>query len=311
LGTTSVASGGTELTGNSVRLDAPGATFLASAAQTFTFNLYSSNGGAQSQTFSVGGSGALTEQQVLSSLNGHLSQYGIQASVGSDGQLQFGGGTPFTISTSTTATDAIATDNSTATNNGDYTIDGGNYVVETENLTFQNANGTAHVALSNSETLASGLSKINAQTAALGIYAVANSAGDGISVQSTGNFTLSSDANDGAFWAVGPQTIVPPTTSASVTGNAQAAITAIDAAIQNLGLVQGRVGAGENMLNYGISLANSQITGFSAAESGIRDANMAAEAANLTKAQVLEQSSIAALAQANSAPEAVLALLKS
>jgi len=53
-------------------------------------------------------------------------------------------------------------------------------------------------------------------------------------------------------------------------------------------LVQGRVGAGENTLNYGISLANSQITGFSAAESGIRDANMATEAANLTKAQVLE-----------------------
>jgi len=310
LGTTSVAAGGTDLTGNTVRLDAPGATFLSAHAQTFTFNLYSSNGGAQTQTISVGGSGALTQQQVLSQLNSSLSQYGIQASIGSNGQLQFGGGTPFTISTTTTAADAIATTGSTATNSGDYSIDGANYIVETENLTFQNGNGTAHVALTNSETLASALSKINAQTAPLGIYAVVNSAGDGISMQSTGAFTLSTDANDGAFFAAGPQTITAPSPTGNLTGNAQAAITSINTAIQNLGLVQGRVGAGENMLNYGVSLANSQITNFSAAESRIRDADMASEAANLTKGQVLEQASIAALAQANAAPQAVLALLK-
>jgi len=42
----------------------------------------------------------------------------------------------------------------------------------------------------------------------------------------------------------------------------------------------------------------------------IRDADVAAEAANLTKAQVLQQASLAAMAQANSAPQAVLSLLK-
>ena len=46
------------------------------------------------------------------------------------------------------------------------------------------------------------------------------------------------------------------------------------------------------------------------AESQIRDADVAQQAANLTKAQVLQQSSIAAMAQANSAPQAVLSLLK-
>ena len=40
------------------------------------------------------------------------------------------------------------------------------------------------------------------------------------------------------------------------------------------------------------------------------DANVAAEAANLTKAQVLQQASIAAMAQANSSPEAILKLLQ-
>ena len=88
------------------------------------------------------------------------------------------------------------------------------------------------------------------------------------------------------------------------------AINAVNAAVQTLGDVQGRVGAGENDLNYAINLANSQITNFSSAESGIRDADVATEAANLTKAQVLEQATVAALAQANSAPQAVLSLLK-
>ncbi len=70
------------------------------------------------------------------------------------------------------------------------------------------------------------------------------------------------------------------------------------------------MGAGENKLQYAIDLANSQITNFSSAESQIRDADVATEAANLTKAQVLEQASVAAMAQANAAPQAVLKLLQ-
>ena len=69
------------------------------------------------------------------------------------------------------------------------------------------------------------------------------------------------------------------------------------------------MGTGENLLQYASSLASSQITNFSAAQSRIRDADIAAEAANLTKAQTLQQTSIAALAQANAAPAAVLKLL--
>jgi flagellin len=70
------------------------------------------------------------------------------------------------------------------------------------------------------------------------------------------------------------------------------------------------VGAGENDLQFATSLANSQIANTSAAEGRIRDADMAAEAANLTRAQVLSQASLAAMAQANAAPQGVLTLLK-
>jgi flagellin len=96
----------------------------------------------------------------------------------------------------------------------------------------------------------------------------------------------------------------------SNTTDATAALGLIQTAISNLGTVQGAVGAGENLLNYATNLANSQITNLSASESSIKDANIAAEASNLAKAQTLQQSSIAALAQANSMPEAILKLLQ-
>jgi flagellin len=96
----------------------------------------------------------------------------------------------------------------------------------------------------------------------------------------------------------------------STESGAQAAISAITSAVSALGVAQAAVGKGENELNYAVNLAQSQITNLSSAESQIRDADVAQQAANLTKAQVLQQASIAAMAQANSAPQAVLSLLK-
>jgi flagellin len=91
---------------------------------------------------------------------------------------------------------------------------------------------------------------------------------------------------------------------------AEAAITAISKGVQKLGLAQGAVGKGENVLSYAIDLASSQITNFNSAESQIRDADVASEAANLSQAKIMQQANVAAMAQANSAPEAVLSLLK-
>jgi flagellin len=91
---------------------------------------------------------------------------------------------------------------------------------------------------------------------------------------------------------------------------AQAAVTAVTAAVATLGSAQATVGKGENQLSYAVNLAQSQITNISAAQSQIRDANVAQEAANMTKAQVLQQATIAAMAQANQEPQAVLSLLK-
>lgn len=100
------------------------------------------------------------------------------------------------------------------------------------------------------------------------------------------------------------------TSDISTAAGAEAAVTAISNAVTTLGNAQGAVGRGENLFNYAINLAQSQLTNFTTAESTIRDANLATEAANLTKAQILMQAGVAALAQANSAPQALLTLLK-
>lgn len=92
--------------------------------------------------------------------------------------------------------------------------------------------------------------------------------------------------------------------------NAQTALTQVTAAISTLGTVQGNVGQIQNRLSFAISLAQSQVVNTKAAESRIRDANIAEESANLTRFSILNQSGIAALAQANQQTGAVLSLLR-
>jgi len=91
---------------------------------------------------------------------------------------------------------------------------------------------------------------------------------------------------------------------------AQAAVTALGNAVNALGAAQAVVGRGENNFTYAVNLAQSQLTNEQAAEASIRDADLASESANLTKAQILVQAGVAALAQANSAPQQVLTLLR-
>lgn len=91
---------------------------------------------------------------------------------------------------------------------------------------------------------------------------------------------------------------------------AAAAVANVKEAVTTLGGVQGSVGTLENTMQYAISLAQSQVVNTTAAESRIRDANVAQESANMTRYNVLTQSGIAALAQANQSTASVLTLLR-
>ena len=98
--------------------------------------------------------------------------------------------------------------------------------------------------------------------------------------------------------------------SIATAADAASAVDDIKAAVTELGTVTNVLGSLQNRLSFAINLATNQNVNFKAAESRVRDANMAEEASNMTKFSILSQSGVAALAQANQQSSAVLSLLR-
>ncbi|WP_461767714.1 flagellin [Pseudothermotoga sp.] len=84
----------------------------------------------------------------------------------------------------------------------------------------------------------------------------------------------------------------------------------IDAAIHKVSSARAQLGAIQNRLEHTISNLGVAAENLTAAESRIRDADMAKEMMEFTKQQILMQSSMAMLAQANALPQTVLQLLR-
>jgi flagellin len=311
------------------------ATAVPTSGDTMTLTDANSNTSA-TITFA----GGETIAQAVTEINAGAGSTGITASANANNDgISFSGNSNFTVVEGVTkdyltsaqgTAETGATGASAAENTANYTVDGAATFTapaantKQEVMTFETSAGTASATIAFGDNQAAAIAKINTATASLGVFAVVGKNG-GISMQSANSFSVSDKTETiatgvvtgaaGVFGATGAlattdkTAVAPPLTSAS-TGNGTAAITAIDNAISALGLVQGSVGAGENKLQYATNLAQSQITSYSAAESQIKDADVAAQAANLTKAQVLVQTSVAALAQANSAPQSILKLLQ-
>jgi flagellin len=91
---------------------------------------------------------------------------------------------------------------------------------------------------------------------------------------------------------------------------AQTALTAIDNAINRLSDTFAQIGAAQNRMEFAFANAQSMVENLSSAESVIRDVDMAEEVTSMTKYQILQQAGTAMLAQANSAPQNVLSLLR-
>jgi len=317
ISSSSVNGGGTNVISGAA-VDLRSGTYLTAGTQAFTFQF----AGATVTATVGGGVSGLGGQALVDAINTQIGVYGISASINAtNGQLQFNGGsTAFNVTAAAaSAGTAIAATGGNASNTSLSICNGqAPYVTvagTAEVLSFNIGGTVTTVSLAVGTTLAQAISQINGTMSPLGVKALLNVTGNGIDFQGSVSFSLTSSgggvtgvfaANTGAA-----QTVNAPVASATVNGNALLALTALDNAIALLGAVQGKVGTGQNTLSYAINLANSQAANFAAAESRIRDADVAAEAANLTRAQVLNQSSIAAIAQANSAPQAVLALLRS
>jgi flagellin len=98
--------------------------------------------------------------------------------------------------------------------------------------------------------------------------------------------------------------------SLSTVTNARAAMAVFDKAIEQLSTARSKVGATQNRLAVTLSNLAVSTENLAAANSRIRDVDVASETANLTKGQILSQAGLAVLAQANQMPQAALSLLR-
>jgi flagellin len=189
--------------------------------------------------------------------------------------------------------------------------------LQTKVITLQGSGGD-----SSGTSIANAVAAINTQLQGTGIQglqnivAVADANGTDINFISSSDFNINfntpTSGTDGFTAGASAAAVTGSASTVDISNatNAQNAVAALASAVQNLGSAQAVVGKGENVLNYASNLASTQLTNLASSESQIRDADLAAEAANLSKAQILSQAGVAALAQANSAPQAILSLLK-
>ena len=96
----------------------------------------------------------------------------------------------------------------------------------------------------------------------------------------------------------------------STVAGSNAALTSIDAALQTVNSTRAALGAVQNRFSTTIQNLQTGSENLSASRSRIQDADFAAETANLSRAQVLQQAGTAMVAQANQLPQQVLQLLK-
>ena len=96
----------------------------------------------------------------------------------------------------------------------------------------------------------------------------------------------------------------------STATGASNALSVLDAALQQVNSSRADLGAIQNRFSTTISNLNTTSENLAASQSRIRDADFAAETANLSRAQILQQAGTAMLAQANALPQNVLSLLQ-
>ncbi|WP_431636142.1 flagellin [Dyella sp. KULCS107] len=191
--------------------------------------------------------------------------------------------------------------------------------LSTEGLTV---NGKA-VDLTGAKSLQDVSDAINAKGID-GVSAAVSADGKGINFYSNSALTLTDtggnivganakDVNANATYTLGTAAATGGSLAGGSVGTVDGAndlISRIDVALSSVADFAAQLGAVQNRFQSTISTLSSQSTNLKASQSTIQDADFAAETANLSKAQVLQQAGISVLAQANSQPQQVLKLLQ-
>ena len=131
-----------------------------------------------------------------------------------------------------------------------------------------------------------------------------------IGIQNSANDQISMSITKLTTSTLGSATLHLSAASLSTAANAKLAIGVFDKAIQQLSQARAKVGATQNRMTVTVSNLAVAQENLTAANSRIRDVDVAQESANLTKSQILSQAGLAVLAQANQLPQSALSLLR-
>ena len=126
-----------------------------------------------------------------------------------------------------------------------------------------------------------------------------------VGINGTTNDPISFSIQDSDF-----STLTGAAVSLSTQTNAQAALTTLDTAINAVSTIRAGLGTVQNRLNVTVANLGSARENISAANSRIRDVDVAAETAELTRNNILVQAGVSVLSQANQAPQVALNLLR-
>ncbi|MBB1076516.1 flagellin [Rhodoferax sp. 4810] len=132
-----------------------------------------------------------------------------------------------------------------------------------------------------------------------------------IALSATENITMTGQYADiGQNTSISKDTTTLATQNVLTVGGANSTIQRVDAALSSVSTLRSTFGAIQNRFDSVIASLASTAENLSASRSRVQDADFAAETANLSRAQILQQAGTAMVAQANQLPQGVLALLR-
>lgn len=131
-----------------------------------------------------------------------------------------------------------------------------------------------------------------------------------IGINNTSNDRIAMSITKLTTSTLGSSSLHIASASLSTATNAQLAIGTFDTAIQQLSQARAKLGATQNRMQVTVSNLSVTQDNLTAANSRIRDVDVASETASMTKSQILSQAGLAVLAQANQIPQAALSLLR-
>jgi flagellin len=297
---------------------ATAATQASLATKTFAFGTTTVAAGSftiNGTTFTTASSD--TVANVVQRINAAQGQTGVIAAYTTGGaitltQVNYGSGASISLSDANAVVLAAA---GSATQSG---------LDAVANVTINTANGLVTVPFTGGKYGASGLSLSDADGNSILLTQNGNTVGSHLAGQLTvgsAQFQIGADAGQTATLSLGNFAAQNLGTGAvaglnlsnldlTTSSGASNALAVIDATIQQIATERGNIGNFQrNVLQANLNSLNIANQSLTATESSITDTDVASEMTNFTKLQILQQSGLAVLAQANQNPQAVLKLL--